>query len=438
MSKKPLPRVAIVGKRNAGKSTLLNTLVGKSRAITDATPGLTRDILQVEIHREPLRFILCDTPGLDLDGDQPLDAAIIERTRGFLEEVDLILFLMEPPAPTPFDVSFLNYFRTRKDLGRVVFILNKIDSPGKAEAEGEFYREGFPELLLISAIGRTGLNSIYDAIEERLPGALRGAATKGSDCVAAIVGKPNAGKSSLLNRLSGKDLALVSEIPGTTRDSIDSIFTFHGKTIRLIDTAGLKKTGKIKDNVEFYSMSRTKRAVSEAEVVIHVLDAQMGITDFDKKIVSLTESLGKPAIFAVNKWDAVEERDQKAFLDRMYFMFPHAKVRPVIFISAKTGLRTAKVIEETLELKERASFRVPTARLNQWLAEWNKKLASSPKKARIYYGTQAASSPPEFIFFVNKKDHFRPDVMSYFENRIREDCNLAGVPISIKLREKES
>lgn len=436
MSKK-LPRVAIVGKRNAGKSTLLNALLGKNRAITHATPGLTRDILQVEIHREPLRFILCDTPGLDLEGDQPLDAAILERTRGFLEEADLVLFVMEPPAPTPFDSSFLEYFRSRKDLNRVVFILNKIDKPADAEAQGEFYREGFPELLLVSAIGRKSLGTVFDAVEQRLPQAVRGAATKGTDCVAAIVGKPNAGKSSLLNRLSGQELALVSEIPGTTRDSIDSIFTFHGKTIQLIDTAGLKKAGKIKDNIEFYSMSRTKRAVTDAEVVIHVLDAQMGITDFDKKIVSLTDSLGKPAIFAVNKWDAVEEKDQKAFLDRMYFMFPYAKVRPVVFISAKTGMRTAKVIEEALRLKERSSFRVPTAKLNQWLQEWNKRLASSPKKARIYYGTQAASSPPEFIFFVNRKDHFRPDALAYFENRIREDCELAGVPIRIVLREKE-
>lgn len=437
---KKLPLIAIAGKRNAGKSTLLNIMFGSKRAITDATPGLTRDILQVEIKRGKHRFLLCDTPGLDLDGSEPLDANILSRTREFLEGVDLILFVMEPPGPTPFDLSFLDYFRKQRDLSRIVFVLNKIDNPKQDSAEAEFYQMGFPELICISALGRKNLGTLYDQIEKRLPapGSTVASAGPAPDLTLCIVGKPNAGKSSLLNRLSGQELALVSDIPGTTRDSIDSLFTYYGKTIRLIDTAGLKKTGKLKDSVEFYSMTRTKRAIAEAEIVVHVLDATLGVTDYDKKIVSLIEENGKPVVFAVNKWDAVEEKNQKAFMDRMYFMFPHAQSYPAIFISAKTGTRIGKVLEEAMKLKERLSFRVGTAQLNQWLKEWNRRLTNTQKTAKIYYGTQAGTAPPQFIFFVNKKDHFRKDALLYFENQIRKDCDLHGIPITIQLREKES
>ncbi|MBL8021050.1 MAG: ribosome biogenesis GTPase Der [Leptospirales bacterium] len=439
-SKRKLPIVAIAGKRNAGKSTLLNALVGKNRAITDATPGLTRDILQELVKKNGYEFILCDTPGLDMDGHEALEAAILERTREFLATVDVVVFLVEPPGPTPFDLSLLEFFRKNRDLARIVFVLNKIDKEREGIVEAEFYAAGFPELIHISALGRKNLPGLLKEIGKRIPDGQSRSFADGPavDCSVCIVGKPNAGKSSLLNRLSGKELSLVSEIPGTTRDSVDSIFTYYGKTIRLTDTAGLKKTGKLKDNIEYYSMNRTRRAITESEVVIHLLDAQQGITDYDKKIVSTTEELDKPAVFAVNKWDAVEEKNMKEFLDRMYFMFPHAKTRPIVFISALTGVRIGKVIEEALKLKERLSFRVPTAKLNQWLVEWNRKLASAPRKAKIYYATQAGTSPPEFIFFVNQKENFRPDVLAYFENRIREDCDLLGVPLRIKLRQKET
>ncbi len=439
MSAKKLPRIAIAGKRNAGKSTLLNVIIGHARAITDSTPGLTRDILQVEVKKGKRRFIVCDTPGLDLDGTEPLDAEILGRTREFIAGVDLVIFVMEPPGPTPFDLSFLEFFRKGRDLARIIFVLNKIDSKKEESAEAEFYQEGFPELICISALGRKNISALYDELERRLPPPGSTAASGPAvDATICIAGKPNAGKSSLLNRLTGQELALVSEIPGTTRDSIDSIFSYYGKTIRLIDTAGLKKQGKIKDSVEFYSMSRTRRAIEEAEIVVHVMDATLGVTDFDKKIVSLVEEKGKPVVFAVNKWDAVEEKDMKAFLDRMYFMFPHAQAYPAIFISAKNGTRTGKVLEEALKLKERLAYRVPTSQLNQWLKDWNKQLSNSQKTAKIYYATQAGTSPPEFIFFVNRKDHFRKDALSFFENRIRKDCDLHGVPIFIRLREKES
>jgi len=440
-TKRRIPRVAIAGKRNAGKSTLLNALLGKSHAITDSTPGLTRDILQVEINRNGQHFYLCDTPGLDLSGNEPLDQSILERTNEFLRDVDLVVFLMEPPGPTPFDRSFLDFFRKKEDLGRIIFALNKIDSDRDGMAEPEFYREGFPELILLSALGRKNLGDITTAIGKRLPSVQSGGNSSPAervDCVIAIVGKPNAGKSSLLNRLVGKELSLVSEIPGTTRDSVDSIFSYFGKTIRMIDTAGLKKTGKLKDSVEFYSMTRTRKAIEEAEVVVHVLDGLLGISDYDKKIVSQADEIDKPLVFAVNKWDALEEKNMKAYLDRIYFMFPHARSRPILFISAKTGTRIGQVIKESLALKERLNFRVPTAKLNQWLADWNRRLANSPKKAKIYYATQAGTSPPEFVFFVNHKDHFRKDALAYFENRIREDCDLRGVPLRIRLREKNA
>ncbi len=551
VASKGLVRVALVGRRNVGKSTLLNALYGRRRAITDPIPGLTRDILEVEIVRGPYRFLLSDTPGLDIDDPGALDRSILERARAHIASVDLILFLFEAPAPASFDYEFLDLVR-RDPAGKpVVFVVNKVDGPARvADALAEFYSMGIPDPVPISARGRFNLDLLlrrlatenprikrvwteadeaaekqkrkkktrrelreleaaknaeqalvdanadaaragrasdesdaegeYDPDEEAIvyefeedgearevsqPRARRAEKNiqaapdrrsavdaerddstvfperKPGETRIAIVGRPNAGKSSIFNRLAGEDLSLVSDIPGTTRDTVDTLIRVKGRTVRIVDTAGMRRPAKLlaqNARVDFFSVTRAKRAIRDARVVVHVIDAVAGITDFDKKISALIEEYRRPVVLALNKWDAAPNKDHKTldeFRDRLEFLFPHARHMPIVFCSALTGQRLPKLLDECIDLDERMKFRAPTRELNDRVQRWFRNAPGAAAGLKILYATQPESEPPVIVLFVNRKKDFRANITAYIENKLRKEYRLDGIPLRVYIRE---
>lgn len=510
--------MALVGRRNVGKSTLLNALYGRRRAITDSYAGLTRDVLEVEIDREGYHFVLCDTPGLDIDNPDQLDGEALARARRFIETVDLILFLLEAPAPAAFDHEFLEFVRRNRESKPVVFAVNKVDGAEMAaDALPAFYEAGVPDPIAVSALGRWNLGGLLKRLSETVPALRRtkqqesaaahsgetdtdeipeyvdpeqqqddrsrpakkhgphkrDAATRSkrkrldksgreldapglhgledstvisdmaeTETRIAIVGRPNAGKSSLLNRFAGREVSLVSEIPGTTRDTVDTVFRFKGREIRIIDTAGMRRQSKLLQSpgkVDYYSVTRTRRAIRDARVVIHMIDALAGITDFDKKISATVKEFGRPVVVGVNKWDAVENKDQhtmRDFADRMQFLFPHLRNLPLVFCSAQEGQRVGKLIDISLDLDRRMRTRVPTGALNTQVERWMRSAPGSARNLKVFYVSQVDAEPPVFVFFVNKKKEFRGALIAYFENHIRKTYELEGIPLRIFVREK--
>lgn len=451
---KDIPRVALCGRRNAGKSTMLNALYGKNRAITDETPGLTRDVLEVEIRHKGHRFLLSDLPGLDIDDPSDLEGLALQKAKKHLEEMDLIILLLESPHMHPYDHLLVDLLRKIKV--PVCYAVNKIDGPEKADMLlAEFYEAGLTSAVPVSAASGWNIKTLLGRMAELVPEIVNPSAVKTSDISTvisdsqsedlriAIAGRPNEGKSSLFNRLIQKELSLVSEVPGTTRDTIDSLFNYNGRTIRVIDTAGLRRNSYVyeeKNKIERFSIARTKRGIQDSKVVIHLVDALEGITDFDKKISSLILELRKPCVIGVNKWDAVENKDNKSveeYLDRIYFLFPYARKYPVIFLSALTGQRLDKLIDACIDINERMAVRVPTAKLNKLLEQWNGTLKTGEASSRIMYAVQVESAPPEFVFFIKSKKNFRGNFQAFFENKLRKEYALEGIPITIHIRERE-
>lgn len=461
---KRLPRIALAGKKNAGKSSLLNAFAGKSRAITDDYAGLTRDLLEVEIHRYGYRFILADMPGLDLEEDSALEKEILIRTRKYMEQVDGILLVFDAPAPAPFDIELREWFRRRFPGMPVLEIVNKLDDPAEADnVLPDFYEVGLSPIP-VSAKSRWNLRHVCQQLDIALKGELKDrtpekheadreegetpAAKTDSTVVSdmeeedvriAIVGKPNAGKSSLFNRWIGRELSLVSDIPGTTRDTVDTVFRHFGKTIRVVDTAGLRRSGKIKEAPEFFSSRRSRRAIQDSHVVVQLIAAPDGITDYDKKISGLIQELSRPSIVVVNKWDAIQEKEtntQKEFLEDIRALFPYMRRLPVFFCSALTGKRAMEPLKKAIEVHERASYRVPTAKLNELIRTWLKGKHGIPAGFRIYYATQTGRMPPVFVLFVNHAKLLPKNALTMLESRMREEFELEGVPIRVLVREK--
>ncbi len=456
-NKKPA-RVAICGRRNAGKSTLLNAIFGKKRAITDRTPGLTRDIIEVEVRKHGLHFLLSDTPGLDIENPDELEDMALKNAMEHLRKMDLILLLMEGPSPVQYDFFLIDLLR--KFAIPVIYVVNKVDSAERESDEmEEFYRIGLKDAIGVSAEGRRNLSTLLELMADKLPGLAESSREQkdlpqtkeistvisdsaDEDLRIAIVGRPNSGKSSLFNRLLQKELSLVSDVPGTTRDTVDSIFTYNGRPIRIVDTAGLRRSKflkKEKHRVDFYSISRTLRAIKDSRIVIHLIDALEGITDFDKKISASIVKYKKPCLIAVNKWDAVSDKTEKSieeYEDRIHFFFPHSENIPIIFCSAKSGQRLDKLIQACLQLDEKMKTRITTAKLNNLIRLWNGQLKATQARAKIFYATQAENEPPEFVFFVRDKKAFRGNFSAFFENKIRKEYSLEGIPISIHIREK--
>ena len=452
------PLVAIIGRPNVGKSTLFNRLVGERVAVVDEVPGTTRDRLVAETDWNGVFFDVVDTGGIDPTGTGPGlrgtplsvgSADFIEGIRFQAEiavrEADVVVFMVDVgEGITPADEEVAGILRRlQKDVdGRrtppVLLAVNKTDSQKRMPDVYEFYNLGMGDPYPISAQHGTGTGDLLDAIVESL--AVAPEETEEDDSVKiGIVGKPNAGKSTLLNRLVGSERALVSPIPGTTRDAVDTRIVFDDVPITLIDTAGIRKRGKIEPGVEKYSVLRAHQAIQRSDVVLLVVDAEQGITAQDQHIAGFVIDAWKSVIVVVNKWDAIEKdghtmyeytahvRSQLNFLDFV----------PVLFISAKSGQRVDQVLPLALVVQEERLVRISTSKINRLLRDAQDR-HPAPSKAgkhlKIFYGTQVRSEPPTFMLYVNEPALVHFTYMRYLENRFREQYHFLGTPIRIVLK----
>jgi len=432
-----LPVVSIVGRQNVGKSTLFNTLLKNKKSIVDSFPGLTRDVISGNITHDSVVFTLSDTPGLDLASSSELSDQIIDNAKGYLEKSDVILFLLENPAPDSFDLELVRILR-KLSIPTIVAV-NKMDNTSDMDNMANFYETGFDEVIPISAKRKGNINLLLDNIVRYLP--VQKTALREPDLKVAIVGRPNAGKSTLLNSFMGFERSVVSDIPGTTRDSVDDSFMYHEKLIEVIDTAGIRKKSKIVENVEYYSFTRTIESLKKCDVAIHLIDATIGLTENDKKISDEIIKSKKPIIIAINKWDTLD-KDHKTFdefKDRLIFKFYRAADFPIISVSAKNKQRIDKLIKTALELGETAKKRIDTPTLNKVVIDLQSKgrIPQLGEKIRIYYSAQIDTVPPQFKFFVNNPELFRKDVIRYFEKSLQDIFELKGVPIIIHIEGKK-
>jgi GTP-binding protein len=433
-----IPVVSIAGRQNVGKSTLFNALLKEKIAIVDDFPGLTRDILSYRVTIGGKSFMLCDTPGLDLPKESALSERILENAHDHLSKSSLVILLLENPDIAPFDLGLIRLLR--KMSVPTIVAVNKMDSVESMENMSNFYETGLSDILPISAKFKVNLHLLTDKIAQNLPDFKE--KESASDIKIAIVGRPNSGKSTLLNSFMGFERSIVSEVPGTTRDSVRDHFNFNGKRIEIIDTAGLRKRSKMKkDNVEFFSLTRSVDSIRKADIVMHLIDAEKGLCDNDKKIADEIIKSRKPMVIALNKWDLIE-KDEKTFnkmKEELTYQFYRAKDFPIISISAMEKQRIHKLLSTAIELKEKSARRIETSKLNKALEEIAKtgRLPGFDTKYKVYYGTQIDTVPPQFKLFVKNADNFRPDVIRFFEKEFSRMMDLEGIPIIIHIEGKD-
>lgn len=435
------PVVAIVGRPNVGKSTLFNRLIGERRAIVEDLPGTTRDRLYGDTDWNGREFLLVDTAGLDVAPADELTRHVQDQVRQAVAEADVIILLTDVRSGvTAADRDAADLLRVA---GKpVVLGVNKSDSGRYAQNASDFYELGLGDPIPVSALQGLGTGDLLDAVVALLPSADTDSADADLPKV-AIIGRPNVGKSQLLNALLGQTRSVVSAIPGTTRDAIDSRLEVNGRPLLLIDTAGIRRRGRIEQGVEKYSVLRSLRAVSRADVVLLVIDAAEGITAQDAHVASYALEALKGFVIVVNKWDLIEKDTSTAdrYTDEVRHAFKFLPDPPVVFISALTGQRVPRVLEAALQVYDRRQQRIPTARLNQIFAEAQ---AAHPaphvrgKQFRVYYATQVEVNPPTFVLFVNDPKLLHFSYRRYLENQLRARVDLAGTPVRFVFRPRES
>lgn len=436
------PIVAIVGRPNVGKSTLFNALSGTNLSIVKDTPGVTRDRIYVDCDWQNYRFTLVDTGGIEPDSNDVILRQMREQAEIAMETADVIVFMTDVrDGLIDSDYHVANMLRKcRKPL---VLCVNKVDSFQKQQNDVyEFYNLGLGDPVPVSAQGRLGIGELLDAITAHFQ---PDSAEKEEDdrTRVAIVGRPNVGKSSIVNRLLGQNRVIVSDIAGTTRDAIDTEVMHNGEPYVFIDTAGLRRKSKIKEEIERYSIIRTVSAVERANIVMVVIDATEGVSEQDTKIAGIAHERGKGMIVVVNKWDALEEKTDKTMnemletLKKKFSFMPYAQY---VFISAKTGQRLQKLFEEIDRVRQNQLLRVQTGVLNEIMTEacaMKQPPSDKGKRLRLYYITQVSVEPPTFVIFVNDRELFHFSYQRYIENRIRDGFGFAGTPIHFIIRERK-
>ncbi|PKM96092.1 MAG: ribosome biogenesis GTPase Der [Firmicutes bacterium HGW-Firmicutes-1] len=435
------PIVAIVGRPNVGKSTLFNRLAGTNISIVDDTPGVTRDRIYADVEWLNYQFTLIDTGGIEPDSSDLILSSMRDQAEIAIETADVIVFLGDVRTGLV-DADFKVADMLRRSKKPIVLCINKVDSVEKLTNDVfEFYNLGLGEPFGISAAGAIGLGDFLDEVVKHFPAIDE--ETDDTDIPKiAIIGKPNVGKSSLVNKILGENRVIVSDIPGTTRDSIDLKVKYDDNEYILIDTAGLRRKSKIKEDLERYSIIRTVAAIERADIVVVMIDAEEGITEQDAKIAGIAHDRGKGAVIAVNKWDAIEKDDKSVyrFLDTVQKTLAYMTYAPVVFISAKTGLRINKLFESLDMVIQNHSLRVATGVLNDILYDamaMNQPPSDKGKRLKIYYMTQISIKPPCFVMFVNDKELAHFSYRRYIENQIRESFGFKGTPIKMLVRERK-
>ena len=433
------PVVAIVGRPNVGKSTLFNKLIGQRLSIVKDEPGVTRDRLYRQTEWSGKEFILIDTGGLEPKTNDFMLSQIKQQAQVAIDEADVILFLVDGRAGiTALDEDVATILRKRDK--KVVVAVNKIDNYIKDQDKIlEFYSLGFEDVIGMSAEHKTNLGDLLDAIVDKFPNKKNKEVAEGLSI--AVLGRPNAGKSSLVNKLLNEERTIVSEIAGTTRDAIDSDLNYKGERYTLIDTAGIRRKAKVDDDVEYYSILRAIKSIQRANVCILMLDATELLTDQDKRVAGLIFDEKKPIIIAINKWDLIEKDNKsvKSFTDLVKADLAFLDYAPIITMSALTGKRTINVLDAAKEINGEYHKKISTGLLNQVLAEMISQNPVPTRKGRavkINYATQIGVAPPRFVFFSNNPELVHFSYKRYMENKLREYFGYEGCPIEIIINKK--
>ncbi len=434
------PVVAIVGRPNVGKSTLFNALAGETISIVKDTPGVTRDRIYADVEWLNYSFTLIDTGGIEPESSDVILSQMRSQAQTAIDTADVILFMVDcKQGLTDSDSKVADMLR--RSHKPVILTVNKVDSYAKMMAEVyEFYNLGIGEPYPISSANKQGIGDLLDVVVSHFPDQTKEEEEDTRPRI-AVVGKPNVGKSSLINRLLGEDRLIVSDIAGTTRDAVDTVLKRDGKEYVMIDTAGLRRKNKIKEDLERYSIIRSVTAVERADVVVLLIDAQEGVTEQDAKIAGIAHDRGKGIIIAVNKWDAVDKDDKTIyrFTERVRLTLSFMPYAEILFISAKTGQRLNKLFETVDQVLESQSMRVQTGVLNEIMAEaaaLQQPPSDKGKHLRLYYITQVSVKPPTFVIFVNDKELMHFSYVRYLENKIRETFGFKGTSLKFIIRER--
>lgn len=439
--RKRKPIVAVVGRPNVGKSTLFNALAGEKIAIVKDTPGITRDRIYADISWLDMNFTLIDTGGIEPDSKDIILSQMREQAQIAMDTADVIIFLVDVKQGLV-DADAKVADMLRRSHKPVVLVVNKVDSYEKYMADTyEFYNLGIGDPIPISAANRLGIGDMLDVVTSHFDREAMDTEEDDRPRI-AIVGKPNVGKSSLINKLLGENRLIVSDIAGTTRDAVDTEVIHNGKEYVFIDTAGLRRKNKIKEDLEHYMIIRTVSAVERADVVVLVIDASEGVTEQDAKIAGIAHERGKGMIIAVNKWDSIEKDDKTIYKftrkiqDTLSFM----QYAELVFISALTGQRLPKLFDTIDAVIENCALRVGTGVLNEIMTEavaMQQPPSDKGKRLRLYYITQAAVKPPTFVIFVNDKELMHFSYTRYIENQIRNAFGFKGTPLKFIIRERK-
>jgi len=435
------PVIAIIGRPNVGKSTLFNTIAKKNIAIVDDLPGVTRDRNYLDITYDDKSFILIDTGGFDPFDDDKLSGMVKEHAQIAAEEADAIIFLMDGHTGIHHSDEEINRIIQRSNK-KIYYAVNKLEKEKERDNVFEFYSLGVERIFAVSAKNNIGVNELFDEITEHFP-VMQETEKSENETVVAIVGRPNVGKSSIINKIIGKDRLIVSDIAGTTRDSVDTLFKYNNKSIRFIDTAGIRRKSRISFKLEKYSVIMALRSINASELTILLLNAEEGVTAQDMKLASQIYDRKKACIIAVNKWDLIE-KDNKSYVDfvkKVREDLSFMDFAPVIPVSALTGQRVRSILDLIITVGDTYQKRVPTSVFNKKLVEIYEK-NPSPKnrrnRTRLYYGTQVKSGPPIFKIFTNNPGSFPEHYLKYLERSFREEFGFDGVPVCLQFANHKS
>lgn len=434
------PIVAVVGRPNVGKSTLFNALAGERISIVKDTPGITRDRIYADVSWLDRVFTLIDTGGIEPDSRDVILSRMREQAQIAIDTADVILFLVDVKQGLV-DADSKVADMLRRSHKPVLLVVNKVDSQDKYMADVyEFYNLGIGDPHPVSAANKLGLGDLLDEVVALFP---EGEESEEEDdrTRIAIVGKPNVGKSSLINKLLGEERLIVSDIAGTTRDAVDTEIVHNGREYVFIDTAGLRRKNKVKEELEHYMIVRTVSAVERADIVVLVIDAVEGVTEQDAKIAGIAHDRGKAVIIAVNKWDALEKDDKTIYrmTEKVRNTLSYMPYAEILFVSAKTGQRLNKLFDTIDMVSENHAMRVATGVLNEIMSEavaLQQPPTDKGKRLRLYYITQVAVKPPTFVIFVNNKELMHFSYTRYIENQIRETFGFRGTPLRFIIRER--